>query len=252
MAISQIKNIMSEINLKGMLMSLDQTLKEATSESWGYTDLLDVLLQSEYDHREKRKIESRLRRSKLKRQASFEDFDFTAKRTITKAQVKELRSLRWLEQSRPVLLMGPTGVGKTFLAEAIGLYACHNKHTVLFHSVSTFFENLMLARSAGNYLTIRDRMIKPKLLILDDFGLRKLTKNEPHDLCEILEERSQDKSTLITTQLPFEHWSEVIEDPVIAEAIVDRLKHTSIKIIMQGQSYRMVKGLKLDQQKLNG
>jgi DNA replication protein DnaC len=104
-----------------------------------------------------------------------------------------------------------------------------------------------MSRAAGNYLRMRDRMIKPDLLILDDFGLRKLSSTEAHDLCEILEIRSIGKSTLVTTQLPIDHWAEVIEDPVIADAIIDRLMHTSLKITITGESYRRKKAQALEQ-----
>lgn len=246
MALSQIKNTMSELYLRGMLLSLDQTLTEATKESWSYTELLDSLLQAEYDYKEKKRIDRRIHSSKLKRRFSFEGFDYTAQRSITKIQIKELLNLRWIEQGRSIVLMGPTGIGKTFLAEAIGMHVCQNKHSVLFLSISTFLENLLLARAAGNYLKMRDRLTKPRVLILDDFGLKKLSTKEAHDLCEILEERSIDRSTVVTTQLPLENWTEVIEDPIIADAIIDRLKHTSIKLTITGESYRKVKAKELD------
>lgn len=157
--------------------------------------------------------------------------------------------MEWLKQGRPLLIIGPTGVGKTFLAEALGLQACRNRFSTLYLSMSSLIENLILSRTSGSYLKFRDRLAKPDLLVIDDFGLRKLTTAEAHDFCEILEERSQNKSTVITTQLPLNHWKEVISDPVIADAIIDRLIHAAIKLTVTGESYRKVKALKLDSKK---
>jgi len=112
-------------------------------------------------------------------------------------------------------------------------------------TLTTWLENLALARSSGTYLRFRDKIAKPDLLIIDDFGMRKLAATEAQDLCELLEERSINKSTLFTTQLPLDHWTDVIGDPVIADAIRDRLKHSALQIQITGESYRGVKARKL-------
>jgi DNA replication protein DnaC len=144
-----------------------------------------------------------------------------------------------------VLLIGQTGVGKTFIAQAAGLHACACGKSVLYMTLTTWLENLALARSSGTYLRYRDKLAKPDLVILDDMGMRKLSATEAQDLCELLEERSINKSTLFTTQLPLDHWSEVIGDPVIADAIRDRLEHSALAIHITGESYRGVKARKL-------
>ena len=249
MSIAQLKNLCLEMKLQGFLLSLDQTLKEASDEAWSPPEILDTLLQAEHDFREQRKTQTRIKSSRLKQKASLEDFDFSAKRNLNKSQIKDLYSLQWLRQGRPLLIMGQTGVGKTFLAEALGLQACRNQCTTLFLSMSSLIENLILSRTSGSYLKFRDKISKPQLLIIDDFGLKKLTTTEAHDLCEILEERSTEKSTVITTQLPLSHWKEVIPDPVIADAIIDRLIHAAIKLTITGESYRKVKAQKLDSRK---
>lgn len=246
MSLAQIKNQMAEMKFKGMLAHLESTLAEATSASMSYTDLLDQLLQAEYEDRESRRTTRRIKNAKLRQQARFEEIDTTAKRSLTKAQIKELYALEWLKQHRPVLLIGQTGVGKTFLAEAISLHACERGFSALFTSASEFFENLAMARAAGTYLKMRDRMIKPDLLAIDDLGLRGLTATEAHDLCEILEARSIEKSTLITTQLPLDNWAEVIGDPVVADAIIDRVKHTALTLNITGESYRRKKAQSFD------
>lgn len=249
MSTTQVKQLLSEMKLTGMASTLEKTLADAAADSWSYSEFLDVLLQKELDTRDKRKALNRIKASKLKLQPAFEDFDFTANRSVTKAQIKELYALKWVEQGRPILLIGQTGVGKTFIAQATGLHACQNGKSVLFMSISTLIENQTLARSTGSYLKFRDKLSKPDILILDDFGMRKFTSMEAQDLCEILEERSAGKATIITTQLPLEHWQEVLPDPVIADAILDRLIHAAIQFKITGESYRKVKAKKLESKK---
>jgi DNA replication protein DnaC len=212
-------------------------------------ELLDSLLQTESDYREEKRSQRLRKNSKLKIKPALEDFDFTAKRSISRGQIKELYGLEWINQGRAVLLIGQTGVGKTFIAQALGHHACRHKQSVLFMSISNLIENQALARSSGTYLKFKEKLIKPSVLIFDDFGLRKFSSQEAHDLCEVLEERMGEKSTIITTQLPLDHWTEVIEDPVIADAIIDRLIHSSIKITIKGESYRKIKAKNLDQVK---
>ena len=249
MSTAQINNMMSEMKLGGMLAALEKTVQEATQSSWSYSEFLDVLLQAENDYRKKKKAESRVRSSKLPQRASFEDFDYTAKRDITKAQVREIESLKWFEQGRPLILIGQTGVGKSYLAQAAGLQVCSIGKSVLFLSVSTLLENQVLARSTSSYLKYKEKLVKADLLILDDFGMRKFNSMEAEDLREILEDRSYGKSTVFTTQLPLKHWQEVLPDPVIADAIIDRLDGLSFQIKITGESYRKVKAKKLDSKK---
>lgn len=250
MALANIKNLMAEMKFRGMLYQVDSILDQATKESWSYSDLLDAIMQAELDWKKEKRVEAKIKTSKLKLKPELEDFDFTAKRNITQKQIKELYSLKWIKQGRPILLIGQTGVGKTFLAQALGLHACRSNYAVLFNDLTTFIENLSMARSSNSYLKFKERMASPALLILDDFGLRKFTTTEAQDLCEIIEARSIEKSTIITTQLPVDHWSEVIPDPVIADAIIDRIIHSSITINIKGDSYRKVKAQKLDKQEV--
>jgi len=246
---SVIRKLIAELKLSGMAGVLDKTTATAVEEKWDYSEYLDSLLQSEYDWREEERSKRRIKAAKFKIRPAFEDFDFAANRSITKAQVKEVYNLKWIEQGRPLLLVGQTGVGKTFLAQAAGLHACQHKKSVLFLSVTSWLENLQLARSTGTYLKYRDKLAKPDLLIIDDFGMRKLSAMESQDLCEILEERSIGKSTLITTQLPLDNWQEVINDPVIYDAVKDRLRHAALTFTITGESYRGVKAKKLETSK---
>lgn len=241
-----IKNQMLELNLGGMLDKFEHSLEEATREGYGHVDLLNQLLQAEADWRHEKAIERRVKSAKFKTKPTLEDFDFAAKRSITKTQVKDLYQLGWLKRGRSILIVGPTGVGKTFTAQALGHHVCHQKHTVLFMPFSDYLEHQQLARSAGTYLKFRQKMVKPELLILDDFGLKKLSGQEAHDFNDLIKERAAGRPIILTTQLPTDHWSEVIEDPVIADTVIDQMTHTSIKLVLQGESYRKVKGLQLD------
>jgi len=246
MGTAQAKNMMHEMKLSGMLHSLENTLTQATSEGLGHCEFLDLLLQAEHDFRQKRKMENRIKGSKLPHKWAFEDFDYSANRSITKSQVKDLMTLKWLDQGRPILLIGQTGVGKSFIAEAISLHACRNGRSSLWMDISAFLETLCLSRTSGTYIKLREKLSKPDILVIDDFGMRKMNSTEAQDLCEILEARSHAKSTIITTQLPLSHWEEVIEDAVIADAVKDRVKHTAITLHLTGETYRLVKGKKLD------
>lgn len=238
MSLQTTKELMTELKLHGMKLRLDSALIEMRENQLQASDVLDTLLQAEYDCREQRKREQRIKNSKLKTAPSFEEYDFSVKRTLTKSQLKEIYELDWLKEGRPLVLIGQTGVGKTFLAHATGLRACSNKKTVLFLSFSLFLETAMLHRATGHYLKFREKTIKPDLLILDDFGMKKLTSGEAEDLREILEERSFGKSTMITTQLPIDHWAEAIPDQVLADSIKDRFAGPGLVIDILGDSYR--------------
>ncbi len=243
------KNLMADMKLLGMFAAFEQSLADATRDQTSYSEFLDTLLQAEADYRQERRTGSRIKAAKFTLRPAFEDIDFTASRSISKAQIKELYAMQWLADSRPVLLIGQTGVGKTFLAQATGLHACACGKSVLYMTVTTWLENVAMARSSGTYLRYRDKLAKPDVLILDDMGMRKMSSIEAQDLCEILEERSIGKSTIFTTQLPLDHWCEVIADTVIADAIRDRLQHSALTINITGESYRGVKARKLASKK---
>lgn len=239
MSMTQVRHLMQELKLGGMAAALDKAIGDAKKDDWTTEELIDVLLQAEADWRDRRKLQSRIKASKLRTsKAAFEDWDFTHKRSLTKPQLKEIYSLKWLHDGRPMVLIGQTGVGKSFLAHATGLHACSNGKSALFLSMTHWMEQNALARATGAYLKFREKMIRPDLLILDDFGLRKFSALEAEDLREIIEERSFGKSTMITTQLPIKHWVEVLPDPVLAEAIKDRFEGPGLVVSVTGDSYR--------------
>lgn len=246
-----IKNQLRELSFNGMLGSIETDLELAIKNDWNFEELISKLLQTEKEFRDDILIIRKLKAAKFKKRACLEDFDWDVKRGITKQQVIELMTLKWIEQARPLLLIGQTGVGKSYLAEAIGRHACNKKRSVLFKESTELFLQLQESRRLNRYLSMRERLARVDILIIDDFGMRKLSSTEAQDLKELLEIRSLTKSTIFTTQLPLSHWKEVIEDEVIIEPIIDLLEHSSIKFEMKGESYRKIKAKKLDQQELN-
>jgi len=183
--------------------------------------------------------------AKFRQEATLEKVDYTLKRDLNRTQVQDLAQLQFLRPGtlKNVFLLGPTGVGKTFIATALGHHACRQGFTTSFYGMHVLIEQLTLSRTDGSFLRLRDKLIKVDLLILDDVGLKVLPPQTVQDLYDILEERYQKKSTLVTTQLPLSNWKEIIEDPLILEAILDRLVHPAILLEIKGDSCRRKKGL---------
>jgi DNA replication protein DnaC len=252
MSIVNVQQQMQELSLMGMLNAIETDLTVAIKQDWGHEELLSRLLQSEKIYRDDRFIEKKVKAASFKRNAYLEDFDMAAKRGVTKSQLQDLMSMSWLEVARPIIFVGQTGMGKSYLAEALGRYACSKRKTVLFKESTELFLMIAEGRRMNRYLTMRKRLSSFDILIIDDFGMRKLSSTEAQDLKEILELRSIAKSTFFTTQLPLSHWGEIIEDVVILEAIVDLVDHSSIKIEMKGEkTYREIKAKKLDSKQEN-
>lgn len=235
-------NQLHQLRLWGMAKTLPMRLQESGQEKWSYSEFLNGLLLDEIRYRDQKSSESRLRKAKFRTQADFDHFDFTLKRSLSKTQMKELRELTFLKSHQNLLLLGPTGVGKTFVATAIGHQACMEGHSVLFEGMNCLIETIRLHRMGGTFLRFRKRLIEADLLIIDDLGIKPLDGVMVQDLYDLLEERYLKKSTIITSQLPVPNWKEVITDPVVFEAIVDRVAH-GYKIEITGESYRKRRGV---------
>ncbi len=235
--IEQTKQMMVDLKLYGALSTLDQRLSEATGFGWGHTDFLSSLMTDEKLSRDVSRVQRRIRAANFRTDATLERVDVTAKRSVTKMLVRDLMSLSYLKSPRNILITGPTGVGKTYLATSIGEYACRNGFTCIFTGISVLIEKLLMTRADGTYLKYRERLIKADLFIIDDIGLKKIPHAIVMDLHDILEER-QGKSTMITTQLPLKNWKEIIDDELALDTIVDKLAHGTYDIQLEGESYR--------------
>ena len=241
--IEQTKQMMMDLKLFGALRMLDQRLTEATSHGWGHTDFLSSLMTDEKITRDVSSIQRRTKAANFRTEATLERVDVTTDRNITKNLVRDLLSLSYLKSPQNILITGPTGVGKTYLATAIGEYACRSGFTCIFIGISVLIEKLLMTRADGTYLKYRERLIKADLLIIDDIGLKKLPHEIVMDLHDVLEER-QGKTTMITTQLPLKNWKEIIDDELALDTIVDKLAHGTFSINLEGPSYRKIRAKK--------
>jgi DNA replication protein DnaC len=240
--IEQTKQDLVGMKCFGMLQSLDQRLGEAASGGWGHTEFLSSVVTDERIYREAQRIKRRIKMANFRTDACFDRLDLTAKRNVSRSQLADLKNLTFITEPRNVIILGPTGVGKTFLATALGDHACRKGYSTYFIGINMLIERLALSRLDGSFMRLRERLTKVDLLILDDLGLKRLPQESIQDLYDILEERYQTRSVVITSQLPIQNWREVIEDPVALEAIIDRIIHGTITIQMDGESYRKKRG----------
>ena len=237
---------MLELGFQGMLPVLESVLDRLQKGELHMTEGLDLLLEHEWRFRQERATTTRKIRSKIRKDAALEEFDLTLKRGITKTELRHLAKLECCEQGKSLIFVGPTGIGKSYLARSLGLLACERGKTALFMSVTDFLEYQSIARTCNGYLKFRAGLVRPDVLILDDLGTRKFTAQEAEDLRDVIEHRSYGKSTIITTQLPTDHWSEVMGDEIIRDALIDRLQPASNTIHLDGPSYRPELAKKVD------
>ncbi len=233
------------MKLLGMAEGFREQLEQPSSHNLSFDERFGILVDRQWIWKENNRLRRLLREAKLKLQASGEDIDYKTPRGIDKSVMMNLLSCNWIRRHQNVLISGPTGVGKTFLACALGQKACREGFRTLYLRSPQFFYQIALARADGSYGSLMKRLSKTQLLILDDLGLTPLTDPERKDLLEVIEERHGNTSTLVASQLPVENWHDHIGDPTIADAILDRLVHNAYRIQLKGGSMR--KKQKLDE-----
>lgn len=226
------------LRLPGMLKALEEQQRMPDISSLGFEERLGLLIDRELTERENRRLATRLKKAKLRHSCCLEDLDFKASRGLDKPLILNLAGCTWIARGLNLLICGPTGVGKSYLACALGHKACLEDYTVLYLRLPRLFEELRLARADGRYGKLMLGYAKTDLLILDDWGLTPMTDPQRRDLLEILEDRYGKRSTIVTSQLPVTAWHEAIGDPTLADAILDRLVHNAHKIELKGDSLR--------------
>ena len=237
--LDQIKNLSHRLRLFGIHAGCDRRSAEALAGQLHPLEFLRLILEDELLSRKDRVSKRLTTRARFRFGANLEDWDVSFDRGLTLQKLKELALLSFFHNKENLLILGKTGEGKTHLAIALGKRLCQEGHKTLFLPVNFFFEEISAARAAGRYLTYLKTLIKTETLILDDFGLRNYTHEEATNLIDLLEERYQKGIVILTSQVNPEGWTKLFEDPVIAEAIVDRLVHPAQKIILKGGgSYR--------------
>jgi DNA replication protein DnaC len=230
------------LGLYGMAKAFADLAAASQAKDIPHADWLALLLDREASWRRDKRLTARLRAAKLRQQASVEDVDYRAARGLDRALFQKLSEGEWIEAHDNLALVGPSGVGKSWLACAIGQKACRDNRSVLYHRWPKLCEDLALARGDGRHPRLIKSLGRADLLILDDFGLEPLDAGARHDLLEILEERYGRRSTIITSQLPLSAWHEIIGDPTYADAILDRLVHNAHRIELTGGSLRRARG----------
>jgi DNA replication protein DnaC len=241
MLIHPILDKLQSLRFFGMLSALEEQMKMPDAEKLSFEERFGLLIDREMTERQNRRFNTRLRKAKLRQNACIEDIDFRHQRGLHKSSMMQLASGQWIKEAHNVLIIGPTGVGKTYLACALAHKACQLDYSALYWRLPRLLQELEIAKGDGRYAKLLKSVAKTHLLVIDDWGLKKLIKEQSHDLLEIFEDRDRLRSTLITSQLPVDHWHEIIDNPTLADAILDRLVHNAYRINLKGESMRKKK-----------
>jgi DNA replication protein DnaC len=236
---------MHQLGLAGMARAFAELESNPQSADLSHSEWLGLLLDREASDRYERRLRARLRYARLRHQAAVEDVDYRTARGLDRALFQALTAGKWIDEAQNLIVEGPAGVGKSWLACALGQKACRDNRSVLYQRVPRMFGDLALARGDGRYPRLMRALGGVKLLILDDWGLEPLGPEQRHDMLEIVEDRYGRGATLITSQIPVDRWHDLIGEPTLADAILDRIVHNAHRLQLRGDSLRKQKALKI-------
>mgnify|MGYP000885749633 CR=1 FL=1 len=229
---------LKQLRLSGILETLDMRHRQAVDEQWSFTEFLERLLQDEVERRNQKQLTLRLRRAAFQSDKTLERFDFSFNPQLNRQQVLELATCQFVARREPVLICGPTGVGKSHLAQALGHEACRRGYDVVYLSAARMLQHLAGGRADGSYDRRLQSYIRPDLLILDDFGLKPLRPPAPEDFYDVINERYERGATVVTSNRALDEWPQLFGDPLLASAGLDRLFHNAHALTITGASFR--------------
>jgi DNA replication protein DnaC len=238
MLINPIINHLQELRLYAMAKALKEQLENTMITALSFEERLGLLVEKEVTSRENKRLSARLKRAKLQQSACLEDIDYQARRNLDKSFMATLSECQWVASHHNILIVGPTGTGKSFLACALAQKACLLGYTSYYARLGRLLADLQLYKGDGQYNKRMLELAKTDVLILDDFGLSPLLEEQKRDLLEILEDRHDRRSTIMTSQLPVKLWFEAIGNETLADAILDRLVHNAHRLELKGESMR--------------
>lgn len=234
----EINSLLRQLRLSHIMDNLAQRNREAIEKKMAYPEFLSLLLQDELLGRENKKFQSRIKRAGIRNDKTLENFDFTFNPKINQAQIQELATCRFIQEKCPVLIVGPTGTGKSHIAQAVAHCAIRQGQDVLWLSQSKLFSALQTARAAGRYQKKFSELARVPLLIIDDFGLRPIRAPQDEDFHELISQRYENASTMVTSNLDFSEWGDAFPNRLLAAATLDRLRHNAHRIVLDGDSFR--------------
>jgi len=242
----EITTLLRQLRLSHIAEHLPQRNRDAIAKKMAYPEFLALLLQDEMLGRDNNKFKARIKRACIRGDKTLESFDFNFNPKINQAQIQELASCRFIEEKSPVLIVGPTGTGKSHIAQAIAHCAIRQNIDVLWLSQAKLFSELQAARAAGRYDKKFAELSKVPLLIIDDFGLRPIRSPQDEDFHDLISQRYENNATLVTSNLDFSEWGDAFPNRLLAAATLDRLRHNAHRLVLDGVSFRGGQGDKIN------
>ena len=229
---------LEQLRFNGMATALREQMAQNDVDQLSFMERFGLLIDREESERYNKRLKARLRRARLRQAACMEDLDYRNGRNLDRRLMVRMAACQWVRQKQNVVITGPTGVGKSFVACALAHKACIEGYTVRYYRLARLLEEIALARADGRYIKQLQQIARVHVLVLDDWALTPINRNQQQDLIEILDDRHLNHSTIVTSQMPVKHWHQTMENPTLADAILDRLVHNAHHIVLEGESMR--------------